>query len=171
MQAVQRPFSLLLLLGGALWIQAVAAIDRDELLNQMKSMRPPTMTTLETRQVDGGTYTLGIFSVSGDEADPDLRRYKLWKEYPHDLVVPTESVNCSTDGPMRVTRDDQAIYLRRLNPGGGITPANREDYLVWWAACVPDQAGLEPSTLKQKALELGYSTLLRESVEVLRLPE
>jgi len=171
MQAAQRPFSLLLLLAGGLWMQAAAAIDRDELLNQMKSMRPSTMATLETRQVDGGLYTLGLFSLAGDEADPNLRRYKLWKEYPHDLVVPTESVNCSTTTPMRVTRDDKAIYLRRLNPGGVITPANREDYLVWWAACVPDQAGVDPSTLRQKAQELGYSTLLRESVEVLRLPQ
>lgn len=170
MQAAQRPLSLLLLSAGVLWVQAAAALDRTQVLDQMRRMRPETMAILETRQVDGGTYTLGLFALSGDQADPQLRRYKLWKEYPHDLVVPTESVNCSTDGPLRVTRDDQAIYVRRLNPGGTVTPANREDHLVWWAACVPDQAGVDPSTLKPKAQELGYSTVLSESTEILRLP-
>ncbi len=168
MQAAQRPFSLLLLAGSVLCAQGVGAVDRSEVLNQMKSMRPSTMVTLETREVDGGLYTLGIFSIEGDSVDPDLRRYKLWKEYPHDLVVPTESVNCGTEGPMRVTRDDQAIYVRRLNPGGVLTSANREDHLVWWAACVPDLAGVDPATLKPKALELGFSTLLTESTETQR---
>jgi hypothetical protein len=170
MQAAQRFLSLLLLSAGVLSAQAAAAMDRTELLNQMKRMRPQSMAILETRQVDGGTYTLGLFALSGDQADPDLRRYKLWKEYPADLVVPTESVNCSTEGPLRATRDDRAIYVRRLNPGGTVTAANREDHLVWWAACAPDQAGVDPATLKAKALELGYSTLLTESTEILRLP-
>ena len=170
MQAAQRSLSLLLLAAGLLCARGVDAVDRDEVLNQMKGMRPKSMVTLETRQVDGGTYTLGMFEMGGDAADPDLRRYKLWKEYPHDLVVPTESVNCSKQGPMRVTRDKQAIYVRHLNPGGVVTSANREDHLVWWAACVPDQAGVDPATLKSKALELGYSTLLTESTQTLRLP-
>ena len=99
-----------------------------------------------------------------------MRRYKLWKEYPNDLVIPTESVNCSLDAPVRVKRDEAAIYVRRLNPGGLITEANREDHLVWWAACVPEQAGVDPVTLAGKAKELGYSTLLVESTETLRLP-
>ena len=170
MQAAQRSLSLLLLAAGLLCARGVDAVDRDEVLNQMKSLRPQTMTILETRQVDGGVYTLGVFSLSRDQSDPNLRRYKLWKEYPYDLMVPTESVNCSTEGPMRVTRDDQAIYVRRLNPGGMVTVANREDHLVWWAACAPDQAGVDPATLKSKAQELGYSTLLTESTEILRLP-
>jgi len=170
MQAAQRSLSSLLLAAGLLCARAVDAVDRDEVLNQMKGMRPNSMVTLETSQVDGGTYTLGMFEMGSDAADPDLRRYKLWKEYPHDLVVPTESVNCSKQAPMRVTRDKQAIYVRHLNPGGVVTSANREDHLVWWAACVPDQAGVDPATLKSKALELGYSTLLTESTETLRLP-
>ena len=170
MQAAQRSLSLLLLAAGVLCARAVDAVDRDEVLNQMKGMRPKSMVTLETRQVDGGAYTLGMFEMGGDAVDPDLRRFKLWKESPHDLVVLTESVNCSKQGPMRVTRDKQAIYVRHLNPGGVVTSANREDHLVWWAACVPDQAGVDPATLKSKALELGYSTLLTESTETLRLP-
>ena len=170
MRAVQRTLSLILLVGCG-WIgQSAGAIERDELLEKMKRMRPQEMTILETRTIDGGTYTLGIFSISLDATDPDLRRYKLWQEFANDLVVPTESVNCSTEGPLRVTRDAEAIYVRRLNPGGLVTTANREDHLVWWAACQPDQAGIDPSTLTDTARGLGYSTLLVESIETLRLP-
>ena len=138
MQAAQRVLSLIVLAGGALMNPCPAgAIDRGEVLDQMRRMRPADLTSLETRPVANGTYTLGIFSISTDSADPTLRRYKLWKEYPNDLVIPTESANCSLDAPVRVKRDEQAIYVRRLNPGGLITEANREDHLVWWAACVP----------------------------------
>jgi len=41
---------------------------------------------------------------------------------------------------------------------------------VWWAACHPTLAGKEPETLGEQARELGYSTQLIESEEVLRLP-
>ena len=171
MQAAQRVLSLIVLAGGALMNPCAAgAIDRGEVLEQMRRRRPADITILASRPVANGTYTLGIFSISTDTADPALRRYKLWKEYPNDLVIPTESVNCSLDGPVRVKRDEAAIYVRRLNPGGLITEANREDHLVWWAACVPEQAGVDPATLAGKAKKLGYSTLLVESTETLRLP-
>ena len=171
MQAAQRVLSLIVLAGGVLITPSTAvAMERDEVLDQMRRMRPADVTTLETRPVANGTYTLGIFSISTDAADPALRRYKLWKEYPDDLVVPTESVSCSLDAPLRVKRDELAIYVRRLNPGGLITEANREDHLVWWAACVPDQAGVDPASLTGKARELGYSTVLVEGTETLRLP-
>jgi len=146
------------------------AIEREELLEQMKRMRPSEMTVLETQSIGGGTYTLAIYAIKGDASDPDLRRYKLWKEYPDNLVVPTESVNCGRTSPLRVTRDNDAIYIRRLNPGGPITAANRENHLVWWAACVPSQAGQDPATLSTKARELGYSGLLVETIETLRVP-
>lgn len=170
MQAAQRVFSLVGLAAGVLFSPAVGAIDRGDLLDQIKRMRPADLKILAVRPVAGGTYTLGMFEIAKDSSDPDLRRYKLWMEYPDDLVVPTESVSCSTMSPMRVTRDQQAIYLRRLNPGGRITKANRDDHLVWWAACVPDQAGIDPATLQDKARELGYPTLLVESTETLPLP-
>ena len=146
------------------------AIDRYELLEQMKKMRPAGIQVLETRPAAGGTYTLGIYSISKDPTDPDLRRYKLWREFPDNLVVPTESVSCSKDAPTRVTRDQEAIYVWRLNPGGVVTEANRENHLVWWAACVPEQAGVDPATLTTKARELGYSTMLVEAMEILKLP-
>jgi hypothetical protein len=146
------------------------AIDRGELLEQMKRMRPADLIVLEAKPMAGGDYTLAIFAIKGDDSDPDLRRYKLWKEYPNDLVVPTESVNCSTTEPLRVTRDKKAIYIRRLNPGGVVNDSNREDHLVWWAACVPAEAGKDPATLADQARQLGYSGLLTETTETLRVP-
>ena len=142
---------------------------RQKVLEQMRASRPADLVVLETREV-GGISTLGIFAVQVDSADPDLRRYKLWRESPENLIIPTESVSCSRTEPMRVTRDKTAIYLNRLNPGGLITPANREHHLVWWAACEPELGGQDPSLLKDKAKELGFSTLQVESQEILQLP-
>jgi len=170
MQAAQRFLSLILAAAGAWMAPQAAAFDREELLEQMKRMRPAGIKVLETRPVAGGTYTLGIYAIAKDPADPELRRYKLWREYPDNLVVPTESVHCSKDAPTRVTRDKEAIYVWRLNPGGVITDANRENHLVWWAACVPAQAGIDPATLTTEARKLGYSNVLIEAMEVLKLP-
>ena len=142
---------------------------RQKVLEQMRASRPADLVVLETREV-GGTSTFGIFAVQVDSADPELRRYKLWRESPENLIIPTESVSCSRTEPMRVTRDKTAIYLNRLNPGGLITPANREHHLVWWAACEPQHAGADPSALREKAKALGFSTLQNESQEMLRLP-
>lgn len=170
MQAAQRFLSLILAAAGAWMAPQAAAFDREELLEQMKRMRPAGIKVLETRPVAGGTYTLGIYAIAKDPADPELRRYKLWREYPDNLVVPTESVHCSKDAPTRVTRDKEAIYVWRLNPGGVITDANRENHLVWWAACVPAQAGIDPATLTTEARKRGYSNVLIEAMEVLKLP-
>ena len=142
---------------------------RQKTLEKLRASRPSDLVVVDQREV-GGTYTLGIFAVQNDPADPALRRYKLWRESPDNLVIPTESVSCSQIEPLRVTRDQTAIYLNRLNPGGLITPVNRENHLVWWAACVPEVAGNDPSMLKEKAKELGFSTLQVESQEILRLP-
>ena len=144
-------------------------VNREQLLEQMKAMRPVDLVVLD--QIDGAKqYTLGIFAVRGDAADPEMRRFKLWQEYADNLVIPTESVNCGRDQPLRVTRDTEAIYVRKLNPGGPMRATTREDHLVWWAACHPELAGQDPAGLTEKALELGYSTQLIESQEVLRLP-
>ena len=142
---------------------------RQKVLEQMRASRPADLVVLETREL-GGTSTLGIFAIQVDSADPALRHYKLWRESPENLIIPTESLSCSRTEPMRVTRDQTAIYLNRLNPGGLITSANREHHLVWWAACEPDHAGKDPSALTEKAKELGFSTLQVESQEILQLP-
>jgi hypothetical protein len=142
---------------------------REKVLEKMRASRPADLVVLETREL-GGTSLLGIFAIQMDSADPDLRRYKLWRESPENLIIPTESVSCSRTDPMRVTRDKSAIYLQRLNPGGLVTSANRENHLVWWAACEPELAGEDPSALTEKAKSLGFSTLQVESQEILRLP-
>tara|TARA_B000000565_G_scaffold251094_1_gene224359 strand:+ start:1972 stop:2481 length:510 start_codon:yes stop_codon:yes gene_type:complete len=167
MRAVYWISSLSLLMGSAA-VQAVP-VDRESLLEQMKAMRPVDLVVLDQR--DGANaYTLGIFAISKDPTDPELRRFKLWQEYADDLVVPSESVSCSREEPLRMTRDNDAIYIRKLNPGGPLRLSTREDHLVWWAACHPTLAGKEPETLGEQARELGYSTQLIESEEVLRLP-
>ena len=167
MRAVHWISSLSLLMVSAA-VQAVP-VDRESLLEQMKAMRPVDLVVLDQR--DGAdAYTLGIFAINQDPADPELRRFKLWQEYADDLVVPSESVSCSREEPLRMTRDNNAIYIRKLNPGGPLRLSTREDHLVWWAACHPTLAGKEPESLGEQARELGYSTQLIESQEVLRLP-
>ena len=167
MRAVHWISSLSLLMVSAA-VQAVP-VDRESLLEQMKAMRPVDLVVLDQR--DGAdAYTLGIFAINKDPADPELRRFKLWQEYADDLVVPSESVSCSREEPLRMTRDNNAIYIRKLNPGGPLRLSTREDHLVWWAACHPTLAGKEPESLGEQARELGYSTQLIESEEVLRLP-
>ena len=44
--------------------------------------------------------------------------------------VYVESVNCSTEKPLRVKRTPLRVYVRTLNPGGPITDGNSENHLV-----------------------------------------
>jgi hypothetical protein len=68
---------------------------------------------------------------------------------------------------MRLTRQGRALLIKELNPGGGVTDANRLDHQIWWAACFPAQAGKDPATLGAVARQLGYSGQLREQQQVL----
>lgn len=139
-----------------------AAIDRQEVLEQMKNSRPADLTVLIETPDAGGLRTIGIYAIKPSAADPKVRQYKIWEELPNDLNIYFESVNCSVTAPLRVKRTSTAVYVRNLNPGGPVSDTNREDHLVWWAACVPEVAGTEPASLRQKALDLGYSTLIPE---------
>ena len=169
MRAVRWFSSLGLIAAAAVQSAGAEGVDREALLEQMKAMRPVDLVVLDQR--DGAQqYTLGIFAIIGDPADPELRRFKLWQETADNLVIPSESVNCSREEPLRMTRDTGSIYIRRLNPGGAMNGSTREDHLVWWAACHPDVAGQDPAGLGETARALGYSTQLIESEEVLRLP-
>ena len=169
MRAVRWVSSLGLICVSAFQPAFSEAVNREQLLEQMKAMRPVDLVVLD-QSGEPQEYTLGIFAVRGDASDPEMRRFKLWQEYADNLVIPTESVNCSREEPLRVTRDTEAIYVRKLNPGGPMRATTREDHLVWGAACHPDLAGQDPAGLSEKARELGYSTELIESQEVLRLP-
>ena len=143
------------------------ALDRKAVLEQMRENRPADLQVLVEQPDAGGTRTLGIFAIQRDPANADVRSYRLWEESPADLNVYVESVRCGSAQPLRVKRTGAAVYVRMLNPGGLITPSNREDHLVWWAACVPEVAGTDPATLRQKALDLGFSTLIPERQEQL----
>ncbi len=151
-------------------VSSVNAFGRKDLDQKLQQMRPSDLIVLLKKQVLGGSYLLGIYEVQVDDVVPDLRRFKIWKEQDQDLSIHSESVRCSLEEPLRVKRTTSMIYLRRLNPGGVVNSLNREDYLVWWAACYPDLAGIDPGTLKTEALELGFSTRLPELQEVLRSP-
>ena len=69
-----------------------------------------------------------------------------------------------------MTSNGFTFFVRTLNPGGAITPANRIDQLVWWATCFPEQAGKDPAGLAALARQLGYSGTLRESEQALPGP-
>ena len=157
----------LLGLGGLIWAQPVSGFDREQVLEQMRQSRPVDLKVLIERPAPVGTLSIGIYGVKPASSNPDTRSYSLWEESASDLNVYVESVNCSTAKPVRVKRTPLAVYVRTLNPGGPITDFNREDHLVWWAACVPEVAGTDPATLRQKALDLGYSTLIPEQQEQL----
>ena len=144
-----------------------SAIDRKDVLEQMRKSRPQDMKVLIDKPDAGGRSIIGIYGVRKVPNDPDLRRYQIWEESPADLNIYFESVNCSTDGPVRVKRTATAVYVRTLNPGGPVNEGNLEDHLVWWAACAPELAGRDPATLREKALSLGYSTLIPERQELL----
>lgn len=128
--------------------------------------RPPGLLLLQERPGLGGKQAIGIYGVVADPGSPGLWRIKLWDEQPNDVKVRSESIRCTPTAPMRVTSDGANLYVRELNPGGAITPANRMDHLVWWATCFSEQAGKDPAGLAALARQLGYSGTLRESEQI-----
>lgn len=129
--------------------------------------RPRGMVLLMERQVPGGKQALGVYGITPDGQQPGVFRVKVWDEMPNNVLVRNETIRCSKEEPLRVTSDGKRLFVRSLNPGGPITPSNRIDHLVWWATCVPEQAGKDPATLKAVARQLGYSGTLLETEQVL----
>ena len=150
-----------------LWSAPIRGIDRQEVLEQMKKSRPQDLKVLIEEPDAGGPRIIGIYGVKTPPSTDTMRRYQIWEESPSDLNIYFESVDCSASSPVRVKRTPSAVYVRTVNPGGPITDVNREDHLVWWAACVPEVTGTDPATLRQKALDLGFSTLIPEQQEQL----
>lgn len=128
--------------------------------------RPPGLLLLQERPGLGGKQAIGIYGAVADAKTPGLWRIKLWDEQPNDVKVRSETIRCTPSAPMRVTSDGPNLYIRELNPGGAITPANHIDHLVWWATCFPEQAGKDPAGLSPLARQLGYSGSLRESEQI-----
>ena len=143
------------------------SIDRKDVLEQMKKSRPQDLVVLIEEPDAGGNRIIGMYGLKKEAGDPTLRRFSIWEESPADINIFQETVYCSPSDPVRVKRTETAVFVRTINPGGPIIEGNREDHLVWWAACFPELAGTDPSTLKEKALSLGYSTLVPERREKL----
>ncbi len=151
-------------------VSSANALDRKQIIEKIQQMRPEDLVILIKHEEFGNKYLLGMYALEKDDEDQELRRFRLWEESADDLKIYSESARCSTLSPLRVKRKEQTIYIRRINPGGFVGDFNREDHLVWWAACAPEFSGLNPETLKNQALSLGYSTELAESQEVLFAP-
>jgi hypothetical protein len=117
-----------------------------------------------------GRWRLGVFGRQPDPTQADVWRLKLWEQTRDRVMVSTDVLNCSPSQPMRITGvnggGNGVVILRELNPGGPITPGNRLDHQVWWAACVPEQAGKDPATLGPEARRLGFGGNLVEREQV-----
>ncbi|MEB3258064.1 MAG: hypothetical protein VKN83_07090 [Cyanobacteriota bacterium] len=131
---------------------------------------PPDLVVLIDKEGIKGRYRLGVFDRQADPNQPEVWRLKLWEQTLDRLFVSTDVLNCSLQQPMRITggrsEGDGRLILRELNPGGPITPSNRLDHQIWWAACFPEQAGKDPATLAAEARRLGYSGTLVEREQV-----
>jgi hypothetical protein len=138
---------------------------------------PPDLVVLARRSGLRGRWRLGVFGRQPDPGQPLVWRIRLWEQTEDRVFTATDVLNCSPAQPMRITGGTGAagpgnglISLRDLNPGGPITPANRLDHQIWWAACVPEQAGKDPATLGAEARRLGFSGTLVERERVVPGP-
>ncbi|MFY7695418.1 MAG: hypothetical protein ACOVQK_03655 [Cyanobium sp.] len=131
---------------------------------------PPDLVVLVDKVGIKGRYRLGVFDRQADPTQPQVWRLKLWEQTLDRLFISTDVLDCSPRQPMRITGGSAdgpgRLILRELNPGGPITPSNRLDHQIWWAACFPEQAGKDPATLAAEARRLGYSGTLVEQEQV-----
>lgn len=132
---------------------------------------PPDLVVLIDKVGIKGRYRLGVFDREADPTQPQVWRLKLWEQTLDRLFISTDVLDCSPRQPMRITGGSadgpRRLILRELNPGGAITPSNRLDHQIWWAACFPAQAGKDPATLASEARRLGYSGTLVEREQVM----
>lgn len=132
--------------------------------------RPPDFRLLQEKITSRGREVVGVFGRVADPSQSGLWRVKVWEELNDRVTVSTDKIACNAAAPLRITGTSHRLFLRSLNPGGLITPANRLDHLMWWAVCFPDQAGRDPAGLGPLARQLGYSGRLSEREEVLVAP-
>ncbi len=132
--------------------------------------RPKGFRVLQDRVTHRGREVVGIYGLVAEPAQPGMWRVQVWEELDDRVTVATDKIGCSVTAPLRITGSARRLIIRELNPGGVITPANRLDHLMWWAVCVPEQAGRDPATLGPVARQLGYSGLLPEREQVVLGP-
>ncbi len=129
--------------------------------------RPPGLTVLQDKVTHRGREVVGIYGAVAEPGAGRLWRVQVWEELDDRVTVATDKIGCSVTSPMRITGTARRLLIRELNPGGLINPANRLDHLMWWAVCVPAEAGRDPATLGPVARRLGYSGTLPEREQVL----
>ncbi|MFZ0407058.1 MAG: hypothetical protein WAM11_02980 [Cyanobium sp.] len=135
-----------------------------------RAPRPADLVILQEWVTREGPQSIGVYGIKVDPLMPDNRSVQVWQEQLDRVTIATDKIRCSPQGPMRVTGTANRLIVRELNPGGPITQANRLDHLIWWAVCVPAQAGKDPAGLGALARSLGYSGQLIEREEVLVAP-
>jgi hypothetical protein len=146
---------------------SLGAPDPDNPHRSPLNQRPADLVLLREWTTMEGGFAIGVHSVKPDPRDPVARTIIVWVESPSGVQLAIDTVRCSPQAPLRLTRKGNDLLIKELNPGGAITDANRLDHQIWWAACHPEQAGKDPATLQAQARKLGYSGLLREQEQVL----
>ncbi|WP_216903967.1 hypothetical protein [Synechococcus sp. CCY 9618] len=149
---------------------AAAPVAAQETAPSNAEQRPPGFRVLQDRITHRGREVVGIFGLVPEPGQPGLWRVQVWEELDDRVTVATDKIGCTLASPLRITGTATRLLVRELNPGGSITPANRLDHLMWWAVCVPAQAGKDPATLGPLARQLGYSGRLPEREQVLLGP-
>lgn len=155
---------------GALSATAQTSLGAPDSSNPHRSateQRPADLVLLREWTTMEGNFAIGVHNVKPDPRDASARTIVVWVEAPGDVKLAVDTLRCSPEAPMRLTRKGRDLWIKELNPGGLITEANRLDHQIWWAACFPEQAGKDPATLQLTARRLGYSGQLREQQQVL----
>ncbi|MCP9930910.1 hypothetical protein KBY82_08940 [Cyanobium sp. AMD-g] len=132
--------------------------------------RPKGFKVLLDRVTHRGREVVGVYGQVSEPSQPGMWRVQVWEELDDRVTVATDKIGCSPTSPLRITGSARRLVIRELNPGGVITPANRLDHLMWWAVCVPEQAGKDPASLGPLARQLGYSGRLPEREQVVLGP-
>ena len=159
-------WAVLPLSGAAMAQTSLGAPDPSNPHRAPSEQRPADLVLLREWITMAGGFAIGVHDAKPDPRDPAARTIVVWVEAPDGVQLAVDTLRCSPEAPMRLTRQGSNLLIKELNPGGVITEANRLDHQIWWAACVPEQAGKDPAGLATLARQLGYSGRLREQEQV-----
>lgn len=146
---------------------SLGASDASNPFRSAEQQRPAGLVLLREWQTMAGTHAIGVYDTKPDPRDASARTIVVWLETPDGVKLAVDTLRCSPQAPMRLTRQGRDLLIKELNPGGAVSEANRLDHQIWWAACFPEQAGKDPASLAAQARRLGYSGTLREQQQVL----
>ena len=66
-------------LPGLFCVDPLQAVDRKDVLEQMRNSRPSDLQILIEKPDAGGSRIIGIYAVKQGQTDPDIRRYRSGK--------------------------------------------------------------------------------------------